>query len=140
MLLDYNEPQKGKDQCDREAAVARNALRNYVNQGNNIQSAYIFITLTSTKLQSTKVSLIEFDKAMLLKEKKMAGIDKYHSYQFTQQGMKVWQYYQIGAGVMVPFDRDLSFKQGVQVIQSFVPCKDSFISSTKNAKRKDWHK
>ena len=26
----------------------------------------------------------------------MADIDKYHSYQFTQHGMKAWRYYQIG--------------------------------------------
>ena len=69
-----------KNQYDEEAATARNALQNYVYQGNNIQSAdYIFITLTSTKLQSIKVSFIEFDKTiMLLKRKTVAGIDKYH--------------------------------------------------------------
>ena len=139
MCLDYNEPQKGKDQCDQEAVVARNALWNYVDQGNNIQSTHdIFIALASTKLWSTKVSFIEFDKTiMLLKGKKMAGIDKY-SYQFTQQGMKVWWYCQIGAGLVIPFDPDFSFKPGVQVIQSFVPPQDNVISSTRNAKRKYW--
>ena len=75
---------------DQEAATARNALQNYVDQGNTIQSADdIFFALTSTKLQSIKVSFIEFDKTvMLLKGKTMAGIDKYHSYQFIQHGMK----------------------------------------------------
>ena len=58
-----------------------------------IQSADIFIALTSTKPQSIKVSFIKFDKMMLLKGKMMTGIDEYYSYQFTQQGMKVWQYY-----------------------------------------------
>ena len=74
---------------------------------------------------------------MLLKRKEMTSIDKYHSYQFTQQGIKVWQYYQIGTGLMILFDPDLSFKPGVQVIQSVVPCKDNFISNARNAKRKD---
>ena len=55
----------------------------------------------------------------------MAGIDKYHSYQFTQQGLKARRYYQIGVGLMIPFDPDFSFKPGVQVIQFFVPCKDN---------------
>ena len=73
---------------------------------------------------------------MLLKGKNMAGIDKY-SHQTTQQGMKAWWYYQIGAGLMIPFDPDLSFKPGVQVIQSFISCKDSLVSDTRNAKRKD---
>ena len=113
-----------KNQDDQEAATARNVLQNYVDQGNNIQSAdNIFIALTSTKLQSIKVSFIEFDKTiMLLKGKMMVGIDKYHSYQFTQHGMKVWWCYQIGAGLIILFDPYLSFKPGLQVIQSFVPC------------------
>ena len=38
---------------------------------------------------------------------------------------------------MIPSDLDLSFKPRVQVIQSFVPCEDSLVSSTRNAKRKD---
>ena len=59
-------------QYDQETATARNALQNYVDQGNNIQSAdNFFIALISTKLQSIKVSFIEFDKTiMLLKEKR----------------------------------------------------------------------
>ena len=59
-------------QYDQETATARNALQNYVDQGNNIQSAdNIFIALISTKLQSIKVSFIEFDKTiMLLKDKR----------------------------------------------------------------------
>ena len=67
----------------------------------------------------------------------MTGTDKYYSSQFTQ-GMKVWQYHQIGAGLMILFGPNLSFKPGFQVIQSFVPCKDNFIASTRNAKRKRW--
>ena len=37
--LDYNEPQKGKDQCDRESAVARNMMRCFVDEGNDILTA-----------------------------------------------------------------------------------------------------
>ena len=32
---------------------------------------------------------------------------------------------------------DLSFKPGVQVILSFLPCKDSFVTSTRKEKQKD---
>ena len=67
LWLDYNEHQKGKNKCDWEVAVARNALQNYVDHRNNIQSAHdIFIALTSTKLWSTKVSFIEFDNTIML--------------------------------------------------------------------------
>ena len=34
--LNFNKPQKGKDHCDHDSAVARNALRSYADKGNNI--------------------------------------------------------------------------------------------------------
>ena len=37
--LDYNELQKGKDQYDRESAVARNMMRCFVDEGNDILTA-----------------------------------------------------------------------------------------------------
>ena len=37
--------------------------------------------------------------------------------------MKAWRYYQKRAGIVIPFDPDLSFKPGIQVIQLFVPSK-----------------
>ena len=93
--------------------------------------------MISTKLQSTKFCFIVFNKMIvLLKGKKTAGINNYNSYQLTQQGMKAWQYYRIGGRVMIPFDPDLSFKPGVQVIQSIVPCKYNLASSIRNTKRK----
>ena len=51
----------------------------------------------------------------------MASIDKYHFYQFNQQGMKAWRY----------------FKPGVQIIQFFVSRKDGLVSSKRNLQRKD---
>ena len=53
------------------------------------------------------------------------------------KGTKAWRYHQIKAGLRIPFDPDLSFKSGVQVIQSVVPCKDNLASNARNAKRKN---
>ena len=36
---DYNEPCKGKDQCDRKSAGAKNLMRSYVDAGNDIITA-----------------------------------------------------------------------------------------------------
>jgi hypothetical protein len=50
--LDYNEPQK--DQCDRDSAVARSALRSYVDEGNDILAAEdIFTALTASSMKNT---------------------------------------------------------------------------------------
>ena len=56
LCLYCDELLKGKDHCDQEDATARNALQNYVDQGNNIQSTDdVFIALISAKMQSIKV-------------------------------------------------------------------------------------
>ena len=60
---------------------------------------FIFCTFITINLPR-KASFNEFDRTiMLLKGRKIADIDKYCSYQLTQQGMKAWWYYQIGAGL-----------------------------------------
>jgi len=62
--LDYNEPQKGKDQCDKDSAVARNVLRCFVDEGKDIVSAEdIYEALVMSKMKNTKVSVVSFDKS-----------------------------------------------------------------------------
>ena len=49
--LDYNEPQKGKDQCNRESAVVRNMMRCFVDEGNDILTAEdIYKALPNSKI------------------------------------------------------------------------------------------
>ena len=37
--VDFSEAQKGKDQCDRDGAVAKRAIRCYVNEGKDVSNA-----------------------------------------------------------------------------------------------------
>lgn len=37
--LDYNEPGKGKDQADRESALGKGRIQNYINEGNDVTTA-----------------------------------------------------------------------------------------------------
>ena len=61
--LDYNEPQKGKDQCYRDSAPARNALRTYVEEGNNIMNAGDIVNaLSQASIKNASVSEVPFDK------------------------------------------------------------------------------
>ena len=64
--LDSSEPQKGKDQCDRDSAVARRVFRSFVDEGNNILTAEdIFNALTTSGINDTKVSVVSFKKDKL---------------------------------------------------------------------------
>ena len=119
--VDYNELQKGKDQCDRDSALARNALRRYVDEGNDVTSVEdIFKALLASPISNAKVSEVQFDKSLF----KVNGdiiqkISYYHSFEFTEAGMKVWRYYGIGAGILVPYSIKWSFTSGLMIINPF---------------------
>ena len=96
--LDYNEPQKGKGQCDRESAVARNMMGCFVDEGNYILTAEdIYKALVNSKMKNTIVSVVSFQKNECeVDGDKIVNISNYHSIEFTREGMKLWQYYGIG--------------------------------------------
>ena len=60
----YNEPCKGKDQCDCESAGAKLIMQSYVDAGNNIFSAVDVkdALLYGKGLKNTKVGVAEIDK------------------------------------------------------------------------------
>ena len=39
LRYDYNEPCKGKDQCDRESESAKAVIRSYIDAGNDLMSS-----------------------------------------------------------------------------------------------------
>ena len=61
--LHHNQSQKGKDQCNQESAVARNMMRCFVDEGNNILTVEdIYEALVNSKMKNTKVSAVSFQK------------------------------------------------------------------------------
>ena len=116
--MDYNEPQKGKDQCDREAALARNAIRKYVDEGNNLISANdIRKALCTSNLINTKVPVVSFNKG-LFTGTKIDKISSYHSYEISESNsITAWRYYNLGQGVKTKFDGNSdSFESAINVI------------------------
>ena len=83
--LNYNEPQKGKDQSDRDSALARNALRRYVDEGNDVTSAEaVFKAFLASPITDAKVSEVQFDKSLLeVNGDSIQKISYYHSFEFT---------------------------------------------------------
>ena len=54
-------------------------------------------------------------------------ISYYHSFEFTEAGIKVWRYYGIGAGILVPYSIKWSFTSGLRIIKPFKDCLQIFI-------------
>ena len=62
---DYNELQKGKDQCDRDSALTRNVLRTYVEEGSYIMNAGDIVNaLSEVSIKNTSISEVEFDNTI----------------------------------------------------------------------------
>ena len=63
LRYDFNEPCKGKDQCDRESAAAKTVIRSFLDAGNNVVSAKdIYDGMHYGKgLQDVKVCVAEID-------------------------------------------------------------------------------
>ena len=133
--LYYNEPQKGKDQCHKDSAMARNVLRCFMDEGNDIFSAdNIHKALTMSKMKNTKVSVVSFDNSKCsVNDDTIPNISIYHSMEFSDNVMKLWCYYGIGSGVSQPYssDSEASFKSGIEVVTQFTQC-----LGTANLKRK----
>ena len=126
LRYDYNEPQKGKDQADRESAVAKRYMNGYLNSG------YDIITAEDIKKSilylggpaDTKVSVIEINKNDChIVHSKIPNIQSFHFIAFTDEAMTFWQYYNIGIGKTLPFS-GIEFESGVNILEEFQSSKE----------------
>ena len=99
---DFSEPQRGKDQADRDIAVAKSCLKAYTNRGGNLINAKSIkeaLDESFGNLPGSKTSVIAVDESKCFLPKiKIEGITKYHSFAFTNNSITFWQYFDIGDG------------------------------------------
>ena len=102
---DYNEPSRGKDQCDRESAGAKSVIRSFIDAGNDLTTAEdVYHALhygRGIKNGDVAVVLIDSKASMLSGSTKIPNISNYHSFQFFSTHMLMWRYYGIGPGKKV---------------------------------------
>ena len=106
LRYDYNEPCCGKDHCDRESAAAKSLLRSFVDAGNNVTTSDdIYKALHyGFGLKNASVGVIEYEKSTtILSASKIQKINLYHSFQFSDAGIQMWRYFQVGEGETIPF-------------------------------------
>ena len=136
---DYNEPQKGKDQADRESAVAKRYINAYVHSGNNCRSAEAIKQGIQYmgRPKDSKVSVIEIDKLKSnIDESRIKGIQSFHSVLYESEGMTFWHYFNCGEGKFIQYS-DLQFQSGVNVIEPFDDARATTATSDHGKTRKD---
>ena len=139
LRYDYNEPQKGKDQCDRESAIAKGYLNAFINSGNDCMSANDIkngvLFLSGSK--DSKVSVVEIDKSKtVMQECKILNISTMHSIAFQQDSMSMWQYYDCGDGKVIKY-AGLNFKSGLVVLEPFEGSHNMVDKQSSKKKKKE---
>ena len=107
LRYDFNEPCKGKDQCDRESAGAKTVMSSYVNSGNNINTANdIHEALHYGKgIKNSKVCVLEInEETSKLKGIEIPNVSSYHSIEFFEEHMVLYRYFKIGSGVTLRYN------------------------------------
>jgi len=133
---DYNEPSRGKDQCDRESAGAKCVIRSFIDAGNNVVTAEdIYDALHYGKgIQNADVAVVSIDSKVsnLLGSTTIPSIRNYHSFQFFSDHMVMWRYFGIGEGKKWKFT-NVTFRSSVQIVKPYSStCKTQRCQSLKS--------
>ena len=118
---EYNKPCKGKHQCDRESAGAKNLMRSYADAGNDIITVLDIATALKhgTGLHNAKTSVTEINKEKTdLEGEKIPELHMYHSIPYRDKYMLLQRYYNIGKGVIQPYG-NVRFTSSNNVIVPF---------------------
>jgi hypothetical protein len=139
LRYDYNEPQRGKDQADRDSAVAKRFLSAYIHSGNNCLSAEDIkkgiLHLGGPK--NASVSVAEIDKTNCqMSHSTIPNIQSFHSVLYHKLGMVFWQYFECGAGKFQSY-QDLTFTSGLKVVDGFSEEVTQSVPVTVSKKRLD---
>ena len=119
---DYNEPCRGKDQCDRESAACKTVINSFVESGNDVKTAEnVYDALHyGTGVKDSKACVLQIDSSKsALVGPKIKGINSYHSAVFYEGCMKLYRYYNIGCGVVVKYSEEAQFEPSYEVKKSF---------------------
>ena len=118
---DFNEAQKGKDQCDRDAAVAKRCIPSYVNSGKDVLNAEDFneaLDSTPSTLPNTKTSVVKvMPNAGSIDKARIGNITRYY-FKVEEDHFRVWEFHNIGTGVVVPI-QDVSFHACLDCLKPF---------------------
>ena len=98
---EFNEPQKGKEQCDRDAAVIKHHIKSYWHSGHDISNSLenFDAVLHGRGVRNVKPSIIEINTTYSDLDKViLPDIQSYHSFEFHSEEVAFRKYHKIGEG------------------------------------------
>ena len=141
LRYDYNEPCKGKDQCDRESAGVKTVMNSFVSSGKDMMNANdMFVAVHYGRgIRNTKASVLEIDSEKTsLSGTTIPLVSSYHSAEFFDTHMKLYRYFNIGPGVKIAYSNSNEFIKSYTVSKSFSQTQgDCSSDNTSKKKRAD---
>ncbi|CAG2210915.1 unnamed protein product [Mytilus edulis] len=100
---DFCESQNGKGPCDRTGATLKSAIRRFINQGNDVLTAFAMKKGIETTMKKVKyrVSVVEYNPPKKTAFKGIPAIGSYSNFQFEEQGIRVWKAHGVGPGLLI---------------------------------------
>ena len=122
--LDFNEAQKGKDQCNRDGAVAKRCIQSFVNSGNDVLNAKdvkLALDRSIGALSNSKSSVVTINHANgSIGKAKIKDISRYHFFKVEEESnsFREWEFYNIGTGKLIPL-QEVGFDADVTTMRAF---------------------
>jgi len=98
---DFSDAQSGKDICDRRIANAKSHMRRYLNEGNDIKTAFDMKKALDSYggVKGCRASVVSVDPTkQQISTHKWTGITSFSNFEFNKAGVRVWKAYNIGKG------------------------------------------
>jgi hypothetical protein len=129
---DYSEPQHGKDQADRESALAKRYLSAFLNSGHDILNAKNMRDgiMYENMIKNAKVSVISIHSTKVEGIPKIKQLSQYHSVEFHDDEMTFYRYYSIGKGKTISLV-DISFDANIHIQAPFSDYSNSDLNPNK---------
>jgi hypothetical protein len=107
--IDFNEPNSGKDICDRKISPIRRIVQNYIDNGNNVTNASELKKAidSNSSLRGVKAFVCKVNENCDFKNDfKFQNITNFHSFKYESDHLFAYRYYNIGTGKKI-FYKDL---------------------------------
>ena len=130
---DFNEPQKGKDQCDRESAVAQHcrtvyqwkvSVEDIIKSVEDIKNSLLYIN----GVKNAKVSIAGIDSSVNEIKTQKIDISNFHSAEFEDNKICLWNYFSVGKGTVIE-KKPAEFTPCLNVVSRFDKA-SSYYNST----------
>ncbi|XP_062597521.1 uncharacterized protein LOC134258946 [Saccostrea cucullata] len=105
--FNFCEAQNGKGPCDRRASHIKSIIRRYINEGNDVTSAFHMKKAVDNEQKPdlklkvvSSVNIVDDDQHELEPRYSIPGISKLYNFLYSQDGSRMWKAYAIGEGIM----------------------------------------